>query len=211
MILIGMFDSPFVRRTAISMELLGLPFEHRNWSVGADFDNIRVHNPLGRVPVLVLDSGEAVVESAMVLDYLDDAVGPARALLPATGEPRRAALKIVALAIGAVEMALAIAAESVFRPADKHHAPYLERRATQLRGAFDALERTCAARGTADWLCGDRILQPDITLACVARYANEAARIDLAAWPALAARTARYEALPVFRKYYAPFDAPVPA
>ncbi len=78
-ILIGMFDSPFVRRVAVSMHLLGIPFEHRNWSVGKDFERIREFNPLGRVPTLVLDDGEALIESAAILDYLDDFVGPARA------------------------------------------------------------------------------------------------------------------------------------
>ena len=55
MLLIGMFDSPFVRRVAITMKLLDLPFEHGNWSVGKDFDRIREYNPLGRVPVLVTE------------------------------------------------------------------------------------------------------------------------------------------------------------
>ena len=209
MILVGMFDSPFVRRVAVSMSVLQLAFEHRNWSVGADFDKIRAYNPLGRVPALVLDDGEVVVESAMILDYLDDRVGPTRALVPPTGAARRHALQLVALAIGAVEKALAIAGEAVFRPRELRHPPYLARCATQLRGAFDALEVACAAGADDAWLCGDRMLQPDITLACVARYANEAAHVDLAAWPALAARCARTEELAVFRSHYVPFDAPV--
>ena len=58
MILIGMFDSAFVRRVAISMNLYGMAFEHRNWSVGPDFDRIRQYNPLGRVPTLVLPDGD---------------------------------------------------------------------------------------------------------------------------------------------------------
>ena len=88
MILIGMFDSPFTRRVAISATLLGISFEHRNWSVGKDFERIREYNPLGRVPTLVLDGGETLVESAMILDWLDEQVGPTRALLPASGAAR---------------------------------------------------------------------------------------------------------------------------
>nr|HEX4316547.1 glutathione S-transferase N-terminal domain-containing protein [Kofleriaceae bacterium] len=209
MILIGMFDSPFVRRVAVSMTVLAMSFEHRNWSVGADFDNIREFNPLGRVPVLVLDDGESLVESAMILDYLDDVVGPSRALLPASGPSRRHALQLIALSLGAVDKALAIAGESAFRPPERRHPPYLARCETQLRGAFDALERACAARADHAYLTSDRIQQPDITLACVARYAAEAARIDLAAWPALSIRCARTESLDVFRRFYAPFEAPV--
>jgi glutathione S-transferase len=78
MILIGMFDSPFVRRVAISMTLLEIPFEHRNWSVGKDFDRIREYSPLGRVPVLVLDDGRVLPESSMILDHLDQPHGSTR-------------------------------------------------------------------------------------------------------------------------------------
>ena len=105
MLLIGMFDSPYVRRVAISMRRLGLPFEHRNWSVGADFDRIRAYSPLGRVPVLVLEDGTSLVESAAILDALDDLAGPSRALLPATGTSRREALRLMSLALAAGEKA----------------------------------------------------------------------------------------------------------
>ena len=102
MILIGMFDSPFVRRVAVSMNLLQVPFEHRNWSVGKDFELIRQFNPLGRVPALVQGDGDTLIESAAILDFLDENAGPARALLPQSGEPRREALRIIAVAVGIV-------------------------------------------------------------------------------------------------------------
>jgi len=101
MVLIGMVDSPFVRRVAVSMQFLAIPFEHRNWSVGKDFDRIREFNPLGRVPTLVLESGEVLMESAAILDYLDERAGVERALLPTHGAGRRAAQKIMAIVLGA--------------------------------------------------------------------------------------------------------------
>ncbi len=85
MLLIGMYDSPFVRRVAISLKLCGIAFEHGDWSVGADFERIRQYNPLVRVPTLVLDDGEVLLESQALLDYLDELVGPQRALLPRAG------------------------------------------------------------------------------------------------------------------------------
>ena len=209
MILIGMFDSPFVRRVAISMTVLDVAFEHRNWSVGKDFDRIRAHNPLGRVPVLVLEDGEALIESAMILDYLDGRVGPERALLPASGPARRAALHAMALAIGGVEKGLQVVQEHVFRPAERRHAPWVERCRTQVAGALAALEQLAAAPGA--WLVGDRLGQADITLGCVLAYLRDAAGVELAAYPALRARSERLEALPVFQQFYLPFDAPVPA
>jgi glutathione S-transferase len=127
-LLIGMFDSPFVRRVAISMTLLDQPFEHRNWSVGRDFDRIREYNPLGRVPVLVPAGGEALIESAMILEHLDDLVGPELALMPPKGSDCRDALRILAFATGAVEKSLQIVMERVFRPEAIRHAPFAARK-----------------------------------------------------------------------------------
>ena len=207
-LLIGMLDSPFVRRVAVSMDLLGLPFEHRNWSVGKDFDRIRAYNPLGRVPVLVPADGEALIESAMILEHLDDVVGPERALMPPSGPDRRAALRLMAFATGAVEKGLQIVMERVFRPEALHHPPFVERCRTQMRGALGELERACAAAGDRDWLVGDRMTQADITLACFVTYVHEAVPEPLDAYPALQARHARCEALPVFRRHHAPFFQP---
>src|SRR5438477_707985 len=85
MILIGQYDSPFVRRVAIALRLYGLAFEHRPWSTFGDADKIAPYNPLRRVPTLVLDDGEALIESTIILDYLDELVGEAKAMLPRGG------------------------------------------------------------------------------------------------------------------------------
>src|SRR5207253_6859614 len=98
MILIGQYDSPFVRRVAIALRLYGIAFEHRPWSTFGDAEKIAPYNPLRRVPTLVLDSGEA--ESAMILDYLDDQVGPDKAMIATRGSDRYRALRICALATG---------------------------------------------------------------------------------------------------------------
>ena len=59
MILLGQYDSPFVRRVAITLRLYGIPYEHRRWSVWGDADKIAQHNPLRRAPTLLLDDGMA--------------------------------------------------------------------------------------------------------------------------------------------------------
>jgi glutathione S-transferase len=89
MILVGQYDSPYVRRVAISLRVLGFPYEHDTRSVFADFDSMRQTNPLGRIPSLVLPSGETLIDSAAILDWLDETVGPARALIPPMGSDRR--------------------------------------------------------------------------------------------------------------------------
>jgi glutathione S-transferase len=210
MILIGMFDSPFVRRVAVSMKLLGIPFEHRNWSVGRDQLEIRQYNPVGRVPTLVLDSGETLIESAAIVDYLDDLAGLERALLPAHGEARRRSLKLISLAMGAVEKGLQQVMEIVFRPAEKRHAPWTDRCAEQMHGALAELEKYCAALPAGAWLVGDRLGQADITLTCVYTYLRDAVHLDVARYPALSRHVDRCNDLPEFRAVYAPFFAPDP-
>jgi len=108
MILIGQFDSPFVRRVAIALELYGLQYEHRPWSTFGDAELIAPYNPLRRVPILVLPDIEPLIESAAILDYLDELVGPGRALIAESGPARRQALKICALATGLNDKAVSL-------------------------------------------------------------------------------------------------------
>jgi glutathione S-transferase len=206
MLLVGMFDSPYVRRVALSMRTLGIPFEHANWSVGKDQARIAELNPLGQVPVLVLDDGEALFESAMILDYLDQRVGPERALVP-VGDVRRRVLGVVALALGVADKARLLAYEKFFRPAGARHEPYRVRLHTQMVAAARELDR--ASAGESLWLFGDAITQADITLASAVTYAIEAVQLPVDELPALRARNARLAQQPVFREIYEPFDAPI--
>ena len=108
MILIGQYDSPFVRRVGIALTLYGLPFEHRPWSMFGDADKIRPYNPLTRVPTLVLDDGEVLIESHSILDYLDSLVPAADAMFPRAEPVRHQALKVAALATGLAEKAVSL-------------------------------------------------------------------------------------------------------
>lgn len=210
MILVGMFDSPFVRRVAVSAKLLGFSFEHRNWSVGKDAEQIKQYNPQGRVPTLVLDDGEVLIESSAILDYLDERAGTERALLPARGVERRRALQLIALSTACVDKGIQLVYEQVFRAADKRDNGWQERCRGQMNAAMAALDQACAKTPKNQWLLGDRLMQPDITLACVATYLSEAAGLDLARYPAVQSHVKRCESLPEFRAYYAPFFTPQP-
>jgi glutathione S-transferase len=209
--LVGMFDSPYVRRVAISMRLLDLPFEHANWSIGRDQARIAELNPLGQVPVLVLDDGEALVESAVILDYLDQLVGAERALVPARGDARRRVLGLTALAAGVADKARLQISERVFRPPGMQHEPLRLRLRAQMLATCRRLEAVCAERGDAEWLVGDRITQADVTLGCALTYATETVGLpaEETALPALRAWHARISQLAAFREIYLPFDAPV--
>ncbi len=203
-----MFDSPFVRRVAVSMNLLRMPFEHRNWSVGRDFELIRQFNPLGRVPTLVLPDGEALIESAAILDHLDERAGPMRALMPGSGRDRREALRIMSFATGAAEKGVAQLYEAVFRPAEKRHGPWTERCSKQMHAALAELERACGVPA-GEWLLGGRMTQADITAACVYSFLTGALAIHgTAVYPGLAALAERCEALPEFHASKAEWFAP---
>ncbi len=208
-ILVGMFDSPFVRRVAVSMKLLWVPFEHRNWSIGKDFELIRQFNPLGRVPTLVLPDGEPLYESGAILDYLDEQVGPERALLPRAGEARRETLRIIACAIGAAEKGVIQVYESAFRPPEKRYRPWLERCHTQMHAALAELDRICQSR-SSEWLVGNGISQADITATCAYTFLSDALGINRGgvAYPGLSSIADRCEAMTEFRSVRAEWFAP---
>ncbi len=209
MLLIGMFDSPFVRRVAISMKLLDIKFEHANWSIGKDFDQIRKYNPLGRVPTLVLDDDEALFESAAILDYLDERAGT-RALLPREGIARRQSLKIMATATGAAEKGVLTVYERAFRPLEKRHQPWVDRCHTQVHGALQEIEKICAQCGAGQWLVGHSMSQADITVSCVFTFLSDVLQLNEsnAPYPVLREYVKRCEALPEFKTTYLPFFVP---
>jgi glutathione S-transferase len=210
MLLIGMYDSPYVRRVAIGMHLGGIAFEHAPWSVGAEFERIRQYNPLVRVPTLVLDDGEVLLDSAALLDYLDELVGPQHALLPRAGRERRSALKLMAIAVGAADKGREQVYERAFRPPEKRHDPWLARCRTQMHGALGELERHASERGAGRWLIGERLTHADITAVCVFTFLSDALSLSSqsAPYPALRALTARCEGLPEFQRTRLEFAAP---
>jgi glutathione S-transferase len=210
MLLIGMFDSPFVRRVAITMKLLEMPFEHANWSVGRDFDRIRQYNPLGRVPTLVTDDGETLIESSAILDYLDELAGPDRALLPSAGPERRQALRLMAMASGAAEKGVLQVYERVFRPEAKRHEPWVDRCRVQMSASLGEIDRYLGERGVSQWLIGKRMTQADITVVCAFTFLNDALRVaaDPVMFQSLATLAARCESMPVFQDTRVPFFVP---
>jgi glutathione S-transferase len=207
MFLIGQYDSPFVRRSAIALRLCDMAFEHRPWSTFGDADKIAPYNPLLRVPVLVLDSGEALIDSAAILDHIDETVGPDRAMLARSGPARRLQLRTIALATGLGDKAVSLVYERVLRK--QQLALWVERCEAQISGVLAALEQERAGVTTRYWY-GDRIGHADIAVACVLRFTREAHPhlIGEERYPALSAHAAQCEALPVFQQIVQPLAPP---
>jgi glutathione S-transferase len=197
MILVGQYDSPYVRRVAVSLRVLGFDYQHDTRSVFADFAAMRQVNPLGRIPSLLLDDGEVLLDSAAILDWLDQTVGPERALIPRAGPERRRALKLIALATGAIDKIGAAAYERLIRPAPLRWPEWIERCLAQGTGAIAAL-------AAEPWPPDAPLDQAQITTACMLRYVRMADPdlLPPGRFPALDALSLRCEALPAFQATY---------
>jgi glutathione S-transferase len=191
MILVGQYDSPFVRRVAISLRVLGFRYEHDTRSVFGDFDSMRTTNPLGRIPSLTLDSGETLIDSSAILDWLDREVGPERALAPSSGPARTRALQLIALAAGGVEKFGAENYESIIRPAQYRWPEWIARLHTQGLGALTALERE-------DWSAKARLDQVQISTGCLLGYLALTQPNTLRDFPKLGAFWHRCAMMPEF-------------
>jgi len=203
MILIGQYDSPFVRRVGIALSEWGLPFEHRRWSVWGDADKIATYNPLRRVPTLVLDDGTALLDSGAILDALDEMVGPTRALLAREGAARRDGLRVMALATGTADKAVSLLYEPLHH--DHPSERWMARCQLQIGDGLRALETDRAAR-TSDWWLGPALSHADVAVGCMLRFVREA-HPDLfrdGLYPGLAAHAARCEARTAFRQIAQP-------
>ena len=196
MILVGQYDSPFVRRVAITLQLYGMPFKRNAISVFGDAAEMGRINPLVRIPSLVLDDGEVLVESGAILDFLDERAGPACALTPRSGSERRHTLQVMAVATGTIDKAGAVVYERHFHTAAAVNKEWVMRLKGQVAGGLVWLE----GRLGGDWFFGDKLSQADITAGVLLGYLHlrlpEA--LDDGAYPRLEALSKRCEALPAF-------------
>ncbi len=198
MVLIGMLDSPYVRRVAVSMKRMGVPFEHRPVSVFRHFDEFRKVNPVVKAPTLVCDDGTVLMDSTLILDYVEATVPLEARLLPADLAARRAALHSIGFALAAADKCVQIVYEKEQRPKDKQHQPWLERVIAQANTAFAVLEPAAAA--ARPWLQGERFTAADVMTACAWRFGQyyNALEVPAERYPALVAYSRRAEALSEF-------------
>lgn len=160
MILVGRYRSPFTRRVAITLRLLGLEYEHRPIKPWPTNEELLPMNPMGRVPILILDDGETLVESGFMLEYLDQLVGPERALTPRSGPERLAVQKIVFLAMGTQEKVVLANHERYRRPAGYSEQAWIDRCEGQAAAGLVELDKFWPD----PWLTGENITQADVTL-----------------------------------------------
>ncbi|MES2530934.1 MAG: glutathione S-transferase [Pseudomonadota bacterium] len=195
--LIGMLDSPYVRRVAITMRLLDIPFVHRPISVFGTFEAFSRINPVVKAPTLVCDDGQILMDSTLIIDHVESVAG--RSLMPTDRMARQRALRIVGLALAACEKTVQIVYEHGLRPAEKIHEPWVQRVQLQLAAAYAALEAELShSRST---LASDTIDQAEITSAIAWHFTQmmRPAAIDPRLHPMLASRSEAAEQLTAFK------------
>jgi glutathione S-transferase len=200
--LLGHFMSPYTRRVAVSLHVLGIPFELVELSVIQQPERVRPHNPVLRIPTVVLDDGEPLVESGAILDEIDQIAGPTHALIPPGGANRRRVLQTTALAIASMEKVQWGYYERRFRPPEKVHQPWIDHNNAQALGGLQRLDAMAAALPPSGWLAGTAaISQADITTAVVTNWVREGRpelKLDEMA-PSLCRFAERCEQLPAFK------------
>ena len=195
--LIGVNRSPYTRRVAITLRHYGVPYEQSDLSGFGNRADVRAANPLGRIPALVLDSGETLIDSGAIVDFLDETHGGAQPLAPRSGADRRAVLKLAALMMGACDKGLHAAYERNHHPPEKVHQPWIDDCMAQMKQALLAVEAMIDP--AAHYLLFGRLTHADIA-AFIAERLGRGLQIDTdGEMPKLRALARRWLELEAFR------------
>lgn len=196
--LIGMLDSPYVRRVAISLQLLGLRFEHQSLSVFRMFDEFRRINPVVKAPTFVSDDGEVLMDSTLILEYAESLARP-RTLMPSSLKELQHDLRLIGLALAATEKSVQIIYERGLRPPEKLHLPWINRVTGQLLAAYQELEREVGRRPVV--LNSSGIRQAGLTVGVAWHFTQQMIPevVPAEKFPLLVSLSAATEALPEFK------------
>jgi glutathione S-transferase len=200
MILVGQYDSPFVRRVAITLNLYGMKFERNAISVFSDAKAMAQINPIVRIPSLILDDGGVLIDSGAIIDYLDGRAGPERALTPPSGTERQMVLQVMAYATGAIDKLGTIVYERTFHPPEHVATEWIARCRSQLEGALSVLEDL----PKEPYFVGERLSQADVTVGVMMGYMKLRPKDapNPSSYPTLEALSERLEDLDAFRNAY---------
>jgi len=176
--LIGVNRSPYTRRVAITLAAYGVPYEQHCVSGFGNREEVRGHNPLGRIPALVLDDGETLIDSGAIVDHLDETYGGERPTIPRDGAERRAVLKVAAIMLGACDKGLQAAYHRNHTPVEKRHEPWIDDCMAQVRSALAAVD--AMVDPATPYLMLGRLTQADITAFVAERLARFGLNVDTA-------------------------------
>lgn len=195
--LIGMLDSPYVRRVAITAKRLGIDLDHQSVSVFRHFEQFQQISPVVKAPTLVLDDGEVLIDSTLIIDYLEALAAPGKSLMPGELDQRLRSLRLIGLALAACEKSVQLYYERNLRPAEIQFEPWVERVEGQLAAAYSALERELELQPLKT---DSSINQDGITLAVAWSFTNLVVpdQVNDQQFPQISAFTAYAEGLDDF-------------
>ena len=215
--LIGMLDSPFVRRAAISLDRLGFSFEHTPLSVMMNFEQFQEFNRHVKAPTLVCDDGMPLMESSLIIQFAERSAEKSfldeGGLMPREPGEYQRALRLIGLGLLIGEKAVQCVYELNLRPAEKKHLPWLKRVSGQLRSALNDLDESLGESSLAlnfdpEKFQGEKsesmITQAHITLVSAFTFTQLMMPTSVKAtdYPRLSALVNALEQLPVIQRYY---------
>lgn len=196
--LIGMLDSPYVRRVAICLKLLKLEFEHQSISVFSSYGAFAKINPVVKAPTLILDNGQRVMDSTVILQYVTTLASPNQQIFPVQPDQCLRAARLTGLALAACEKSSQIIYEHNLRPTEKQYQPWVERVTAQLLAAYRELEEEFVSNPPQ--VEAHLLTAADVTVAVAWKFTQMflAEVVTKAAHPQLQAFSEAAEKLPVF-------------
>jgi glutathione S-transferase len=195
--LIGMLDSPYVRRIAISLQMMGIPFKHRALSVFSDAAELSQINPLLKAPTLVCYDGTVLMDSNLILEYLNTLVAAEQRL---DTQQCTHQFRLIGLAMNACDKSVQYFYETGLRPRSTHHQPWIDRIVQQITQAYHALNDEMPS---AMIVSPNKWSQAAITAAVAFKFTENmvpAAICDLSEFANLVAWSQLAEQLPVFQR-----------
>lgn len=196
--LVGMLDSPYVRRVAVTLIDAGVAFRHRPISLFRQITEFSALSPLLKAPSLVLDDGTALVDSSVILDYLGTVSPEVARRLPARSARPLAALRATGVALTVCEKAVQVYYEASLRTAEQRSEMWIQRIRGQLGAGLAALEAEISESGGI----GAEMGVAEISVVSAFGFVRSAlaGSFGVSAYPRLAAFCDRAEALEPFRQ-----------
>lgn len=162
--LYGSLTSPYVRKARVLLREKNIPCEFVIAGASDPGSPVPALNPLGKVPVLSLDNGEALFDSPVIVEYLDALTAPA--WLPVAGEARWATLRLEALADGMMDAVVARLLETRKPPAQQA-ADFIRNQEAKVARSLDYAE---GQLGSRSWFVADRFGLADLAVAVALEY-----------------------------------------
>ena len=193
--LYGMLDSPFVRRVAISLATKQLPFEHNALSVFSTFNDFSKINPVVKAPTLVLDDGTYLIDSTLILNYLDQQHSGNLGFFKLSATE----YQLLGLGLVLAEKAVQYVYESELRPTEKQVSQWKERVLLQAHQACQQLNQ----HPLLQQLESPTLNQANITVAIAWRFVQEKfpALFPIDKYPQLHTLMLKLEQTEVFQRY----------